>query len=320
MDNNGISRLSEEQLAVLNDELRAVFCSLKEKDQIFFASNFAPKDLPNVLTRKGEIMRRNKAKSEELERLVASFKENIPLPVSDDTAESVLMAAAGALGIGAAATAVATNNTGFYQGVRPSDLVEPLRIEFEDSKTTLSATGSPDALTATVFLRADTRLVPAMTMTLTAMNNGCEVTVNDLSAQGVLESIKSGGEKILDIAEKGFNLFRQNGRHLSPQDLITAASQTLESGAGLADSVRTLKLKDRAWKVIKQTAEAVEASYRDRLEKERQEQTEIELAWDRYNNCSNCGVSFAPEATLCRVCATGRPDKPLVVDPRLPDV
>jgi rubrerythrin len=90
----------------------------------------------------------------------------------------------------------------------------------------------------------------------------------------------------------------------------------MDGGANLADVVGNLRLKERAWKVIKTSAEAIEAAYRDRVEKERQARLLLEAAWDRYYNCPTCGVSFGPEDTVCRVCGTARPDKPVTADPR----
>ena len=92
----------------------------------------------------------------------------------------------------------------------------------------------------------------------------------------------------------------------------------LAQGASLADVAGNLKLKDRAWKVIKQTAEAIEANYQSEAAKIQQEISALEKAWDNYNNCPTCGVAFAPNDTECRVCGAGRPEKPTSPDPRQP--
>jgi len=315
METSALSQLSEEQLAVLNDELKAVYCSLTEADQKFFANTFKPKDLPTILSKKAEIMKRNQADQERVERLKTSLAQAAAASPTSETTNDILTAAAGTLGIGAAAVMVATDNTAFYQGVNPSDLVSPLRTEFQSDTTALTSTGSPNALTVTVLMISGSQRVPAMTINLTAKDDGTEVKVNDLSAQGVLEAIKSGGEKLLDIAGKGIHLLTHKSS-TSPEEILSSASQTLDSGADLAEVMHNLKLKDRAWKVIKQTAESIEENYRDQKEKELQARLALEKAWDNYYNCPTCGVSFDVEETLCHVCGTGRPDKPMKADPR----
>jgi hypothetical protein len=76
MDNNVLSlKLSAEKLAALTDEQKAIFCMLDEKDQEFFSLNFGPKDLPAVLMKKGEIVKRNQANREKLETIKASMAE-----------------------------------------------------------------------------------------------------------------------------------------------------------------------------------------------------------------------------------------------------
>lgn len=309
MDESALAILTPEQLAALDAAQKAIFCTLDESDQDFFAKTFSPKDLPGALMRKAEIMKREKSKREKMAELEAVFAKQDSAVPGGATGDDILAGAAAALGVGGAAVAVATDNTAFFQGVRPADLIPPLSTEFQTDRTGVSTSGGPDALQLTVFLGQ----VPAMTINLTAVENGCEVKVNDLSTRGVVETLKAGGEKLLGLAEKGLDLLRGDK---SAGDLLSGASQTLSEGAGLAESISDLKLKERAWKVIKQTAEAVEAAYLDQLEKERQARALLERAWDNHFNCPTCGVAFGGDDISCRVCGSGRPEKPLVPDPR----
>lgn len=312
MDNPALSKLTAEQLAALDDEQKAVFCMLVESDQDFFARTFNPKDLPLALARKAEIIKRYQADRERLEKIRADFARTAEIPPGEDKAGEILAGAAAALGLGTAAAVAITDNTAFYQGVQPFDLIPPLRTEFEGTRTAFASSGSPEALTATIFLLGEGGRIPAMTINLTRVENGCEVKVNDLSSRSVVEVLKEGGEKLIDLAQKGVGLLR--GRGIG--ETLSQADEALDSGAGLADVVHTLRLKERAWQVIRITAEAIETAYRDQRQKERRERAALEAAWDGYYNCPGCGVSFAPEETVCRVCATARPEKPLTPDPR----
>lgn len=318
MDTNALSKLSAEQLEVLNDELKAVFCSLAETDQVFFAKTFKPKDLPIVLARKAEIMKRDQAARQQLDELEKALTQAEAEAPAEGGVGDVLAAAAGAVGVGAAAVAVATDNTAFYQGVKPSDLVEPLRTEFQTGNTITGVSGSPEALIFTVYLSSQrtAQRTAAMNINLTAMNNGTEVKVNELTSQGILQTIKDGGEKLLDLAGKGLSLLRRGKSGENPEELLSDANQTLQGGASLAESVHNLKLKERAWKVIRQAAEAIEANYRDQVEQERKARDVLEQAWDQFYNCPTCGVTFGEEENECRVCGSARPEKPVIPDPR----
>ncbi len=317
MDETALAKLSAEQIAALSDEHKAVFCMLVPADQDFFAGHFTPADLPTALARKGEILKRSKSERERMEKLKAFFAQSVEAhPPENDNAEGTLTAAAmGVLGVGGAVAAV-TDNTARYRGVSPADLVAPLRAEFGGGRTRIDFSGPPEALTGTVALVGSGGAVPAMTVILSAVEGGVEVKVNDLTTRGLIESLKEGGKAILDAAGKGLDLLKVGKRGGSPEDLISTAQETLSGGAGLAEAAGGLKLKERAWKAIRAAAESLEAAASSRLEEERKAQAALEAAWDRYTACPTCGVSFAPEDTLCRVCGTARPEKPLKPDPR----
>jgi hypothetical protein len=314
MDETALSRLSAEQLAGLNDELKAVYCLLVPTDQEFFANAFKPADLPTALARKAEILKRSQAQRERLVQLQADFAQNASAhPPVDDKVEGLVAAAAGVLGVGAAAAVVASDNTAHYRGVRPQDLVEPLRAEFGGGNTMIQFSGQADALVGAVSLTGSAGPVAAMTLNLSAVNDGLDVKVNDLTTRGVLETVKEGGKKLLDAAGDVVDLITRGQRgQVSPGDLIGA----VEQGASLAETASALKLKERAWKVIRQAAESVEAVYLSRLDQERTARFALEKAWDHYNNCPTCGVAFGAEDKQCRVCSSARPEAPLKPDPR----
>ncbi len=313
MDETGINKLSADQLAALNDEQKAIFSLLVPSDQNFFAATFKPADLPVVLERKGEIMRRNQESRERLEQLKAAMAQNAAAlpPVAGEGLGNAL-GMAGALGLGAAA-AVASDNTAHYRGVQPVDLAPALRSEFGSGNTTISFSGAEDALLASVGILTDRGAVTAMTVQLTSRDDGTEVRVNDLTRQGVLETVKEGAKNLVGLAGQGLSLL--TGRK-DPARIYNAAKQAVENGSDLAEAAGNFKLKERAWKVIKATAESLEKAHMSRVKEEREARERLEKAWDSYYNCPNCGVSFADVDLTCRVCGTDRPDQPVKPDPR----
>jgi len=313
MDDTVFSKLSAEQLAALNDEQKAIYSLLVPTDQNFFAATFKPADLPTVLERKGEIMRRNQESRARLEQIKAAMSQSAAAlpPVSGEGLGGAL-GRAGALGLGAAA-AVASDNTAHYRGVRPVDLVPALRSEFGSGSTSISFSGPEDALLGSVGILTDRGPVTAMTVQLTSRDDGTEVRVNDLTRQGVLEAVKEGAKNLVGLAGQGLSLL--TGRK-DPVRIYNAAKQALEDGSDLAEVVGNLKLKERAWKVIKAAAESLEKAHMSRVKEEREARERLEKAWDAYYNCPNCGVSFADTDANCRVCGTDRPDQPVKLDPR----
>ena len=315
MDENALSKLSAEQASKLDDALKAVFCALSPADQDFFAQNFKPADLPVVLTRKGEILQRNQAERERMEKLRASIAEveNKAHPPLDDHSGDVLGAVAGAVGLGAVAGLVAADNTSHYRGVTPQDLVAPLRAEFDAGPTAASFAGRPESLVGTIALRGPSGPVPALTINLDVAGGGLDVKVNDLTSQGLIETVRQGGMKLIGAAGAGLELLahaRFGG--LGANDV----ARLLQSGSSLAEVASTLQLKERAWKVIRSSAESVEGGFLARQEEERKAAALLEKAWDDYNNCPTCGVAFGESEKECRVCGTARPAAPVRPDPR----
>ncbi len=307
--------LSADQLAALDADLIAFFGQLSPADREFFTAHFSAKDLPAALTRKRDLVQHNTVRRERDARIRAEVDAKAAEAAVQSEDDDLLSAAAAVLGIGAAAAGSAiSGNTGFYRGVKPSDLVEPLRVEFNSAQTVAAAGGPLDALNVTVFLLGQFDRVAAMTINLIAKDDGTDVKVNDLSTRGVLAVVRAGGAKLLNVAGQGLRLL--SGR-LSPAEAIDAAGKTLASSTDLAEAVSNLQLKERAWKVIRQTAEAIEAAYKDQLKKDQETRALLEGAWNRYHNCPTCGVAFGDEDATCRVCGTARPEKPLKPDPRL---
>jgi hypothetical protein len=318
MELDSLSKLSAEQLAGINDEQKVIFCAMSSADQDFFAKTYKPKDLPTVLTRKGEIIKRNQTIREQMENIQKKLAETaIAVPEGNSKVEDVLTAAAGAVGIGAVAAAVASDNTAFWRGVKPEDLIAPLRTEFNNDNTQVKFDGNPNALTSTIALLTDSGSVPALTVNLSAVRDGTEVKLSDLTSQGTIETLKEGGQKLLSIAGSALKVLnRSKNFGSSPEDLLSSASNTLSQGADLAEVAGNLKIKDRAWKVLRQTADTIEKNYLSELEKARQARFALEKAWNDYYNCATCGVAFDTNDTICRLCGSGRPEKPMNPDPR----
>lgn len=320
-DLSKLSRLSADQQAACNDELKAVFALLDESDQKFFAETFSVRDLPRALERKAEIIKHNRNNRERLEKLKALLAEAAARPddalVSGQGGEDLITSMVAAVGIGAVTYAVATDNTAHWSGVQPRDLVAPLEAEFGDKEMTdVEFEGRPDALEGTVFLVSGNRFVPALTIHLVRKEDGVEVKVGDLTSQGMLETLRGGGEKLFNLALKGLNLWTRKGRGMAPTDLVGMAGSAFQDSTHLAEIAGNLKLKDRAWNVIRNSADAVEKAYRDRQYELREARVALEQAWDGYINCPSCSVPFGDDDLKCRVCGTSRPERPVRPDPR----
>jgi hypothetical protein len=315
IDLSKLSQLNAEQQSALNDDQKATYCMLAPSDQRFFAETFSPKDLPLALTRKSEILQRDQKNQERFQVIraqLAQAAEATPPAAGEDT----LQALAAAAGIGAAAVAVATDNTAHWAGVKPSDLAAPLEAEFGDKETTdINIENTSGSSEATIFLVSDGKYVPALTVFLTSAQDGVEVKMSDLTSQGMLSTIKDGGERLLSLARKGFLLWARRGRGAAP-DMIDMAGSAFSDTTHIAELAGNLKIKDRAWKVIRDSANNIEKSYQDHLRQEREARAALEQAWDNYYNCPTCAVPFSETDSVCRVCGTARPTAPQRPDPR----
>jgi hypothetical protein len=317
-----LALLTAEQQAALSDEQKAVFAILDEKDQKFFAGTFTPKDLPKALDRKAEILKHNRASRDRLDKLKTVLAEVAQAPTSQPAGggntDDIIGSVAAAVGLGAAAAVVATDNTAFWAGLNPADLKAPLQVEFGDKELTdVEFAGSPNALEATVFLVTGRRFVPALIINMVRRSDGVEVKMGDLTSQGMLETIKGGGEKLFQLAMKGVSLWTRKGRGVAPTDLVGMANSAFNDTTSLAQIAGNLRLKERAWSAIRTTADGIEKAYRDRQAKEQAARMALEREWDAYYNCPTCAVSFQEGDEKCRVCGTDRPDQPARPDPRL---
>ncbi len=324
-DLTALSQLSEEQRAALSDDLRAIYCILSPADRAFFAETFSARDLPKALTHKGEILSNNQANRDKLQRLKNRLHESdqalaSPAPgqpgLPNQKTDDIFNAVAAAVGLGAAGAMIATDNSAHWQGLFPRDLIPALNTEFQNkAQTDIEFEGSETALEGTVYVAASNRFVPALTIHLTRVQNGLDVKMGDLTSSGVLETIRGGGDKLLRLAQKGLILWGNRGRG-NPADLIGMANSALSDGTDLAEVAGNLRLKERAWGVIKSSAEALEKAYQDKLTQEREARYALESAWDHYYTCPTCAVPFQAGDTTCRVCATARPTQPVKPDPR----
>lgn len=123
MDQQTFSNLSAEKMAVLDDEQKAIFSMLNEKDQLFFFEQFfREKDLPLALDKKGEILKRNKASRESWKKSPQPSMRLWPAIPDHKQSDDILSAVTAAIRGGAAAAAVATEFI-LLAGVKPYDLI-----------------------------------------------------------------------------------------------------------------------------------------------------------------------------------------------------
>ncbi len=316
------NQLSAEQLSSLNDEQKAIYQILDTKDKQFFANTFSAKDLPGALSRKGEIIKRNKAQYQKLLALQTRFAQ--VTPVEDNGTGnagdlgSIVAGAAASVGIGVAAKAVSTDGTASWKGVPPRYVADALETAFDDGNTTdIEVEGNEDDLTATIYLRpADgSRYVPALTISLIFVNESLNVKMGDLTQETWLETARQGGQKLLELAQKGLWLWARRRSIFSPEAMDLAQS-AVDSAFDAAQTARDLKIQERAWKIIKDTADEREKAYLIEEQREEQKRRDLEKAWDDYRKCPRCGEVFAEADTLCRICGRGRNSPPSQSDPR----
>ncbi len=316
------SPLSVEQVAALGDEHKAVFQLLTAKDRSFFAQTFSEKDLPAALERKAEIMKRNQTQRQKIGEVMASLAQvqtEADFPAAGGMRLGEIAAgAAAAVGIGAVAASVSTDGNATWKGVPPRLLANALEQAFDNGETTdVEVEGSEDNLLATVFLRPPdgSRYVPAITVSLHRVEEIIQVKVGDLTSETFLEAAKHGGQRLLELAGKGLNLWLRR-RGVFSAEAVDLAQSALNSAFDAAQVARDLNLKDRVWQVIKETADAREKAWQIEAERERQLRQDLIDAWEAYNKCPRCGEPFRQQEDVCHICGRGRNVAPTQPDPR----
>lgn len=314
MENDALNKLSAAHLEQLNDQQKAAFVMMDEKDQDFFASNFKPGEIATVINRKIEILQRNKAKQARMEQIQASMAKaaaEVPSSPAMDDLSGVL----GAVGLGAGvlAGAAISNDTAHWRGVKQDDLINALRAEFANhSETSVTTSGTPNALTTSILLATDKGPVPAVTIQMTTVDDGTEVKVSDLSAESLGDTLTKGGKKIINLAADGLKLLGKKSflGGVSADEVLGTASHALDESSGLGELAGRLKIKERAWKAMKAAADSIEKNYLTELEKKRQEQHKTEAELRYYATCEFCGKTFGEDDIVCTGCGQARPPKP----------
>ncbi len=318
------SLLSAGQLAALDEAQKAVYQMLDEKDRRFFAQTFTSADLPGALARKGEILQR----SEVLRKRLAALQERLAERGAQSAAVSspsgaaaigeLAAGAAAAFGIGAAAHAVATDGSAAWKGVPPRLVANAIERTFDNNETTdVEVEGSEENLIATIYLRPPdgSRYVPAITVLLSQSGENLEVKVSDLTSETWLETARQGGQRLLELAQKGLGLWLRR-KNIFSMEGIDLAQSTLDSAFDATQAVKDLNLNERVWQVIKEIADEREKIYKDEKERERRARQDLIDAWDDYERCPRCSEPFGADETVCHICGRGRNAAPTQSDPR----
>jgi hypothetical protein len=314
------SPLSPEQLEVLNDNQKELFLQLDPKDRKFYADNFSPGSIGKALDRKGEILQsraRLAAFDQKVnENYISSLGNGDATP--EITAGDVAMGAAGAagmIGVGVLARQIAPEGKASWRGVAPRDLVEPLVNAFARQEKTdirFEAPSEQGVQQATILLRTSKGLVPGLIIVLAPLEESTQVQIGQLTSESVMQALKEGGLKLLDLLQDGLRLKRRGGL----DDLLVLAGRAVDEGVDIAQLVKDLDLEDRAWEVIKNAADPIQVIYDKKMAIENEARLKLEMLWDDYYSCPKCRVEFGADDVECRVCGTARPEKPEQPDPR----
>jgi hypothetical protein len=320
MSEQDYSPLSDDQIAALGDEQKVIFAQLDPKDRQFYADNFSPDSLGKALERKWEILQ-SRARLTAFDQKV---KENLtagigePADRADLSAGDVAVGAAGvagAVGIGVLAKQIAPEGVATWRGVAPRDLVDPLVSAFarqENTDVRFEPPGAQGTQHATILMRTPKGLVPGLTIVMAPLEEGTQVQISKLSSESVMQTLKEGGLKLIDLVQDGLRAKRR--RDLG--DLLDLAGRAVDEGVDIAQIVKDLDLEDEAWKVIKEAADPLQVIYDERMAIEKEERLKLEMLWDDYYSCPKCRVTFGAEDVECRVCGSERPAQPEEVDPR----
>ena len=222
---------------------------------------------------------------------------------------------AGAVGVGLLASKIAPEGKADWRGVEPHDLVNPLVETFarqEHTDIRFSPTGEEGVRQAIVLLRTPEGLVPGLTIILTPLQNGTEVQISKLTSEGMMQTLKEGGLKLLDLLSDGL----RRRRSANPADWVDMAGRVIDSGVDIAQMAKDLDLEDKAWEAIKNTADPIQAIYDEQMAIEQGIRLKLEASWNDYYLCPKCSVEFGADDSECRVCGAERPPMPKRPDPR----
>ena len=315
-----LSMLSAEQQAALTEAQKQIFGQLDEKDRQFFARNFSPASLGKALERKWETIQSNARLAEFDKRVSQNLTGQASAPTETpglNAGDLAIGAAgvAGVVGIGILAKKIAPEGKATWRGVRPRDLVDPLIKTFARQEKTDIRFDAPNAegvLHGSVLLRTPNSMVPGLDIVLTPLSDTTEVSITKLKSESVMETVKEGGQKLLDLVQDGFRLGKQGGA----ENLFDLAGKVVNQGMDIAQTVKDLNLEDKAWEAIKTAGDPLQTIYDEKMTAENERRLQIEMAWDDYYTCPKCRVSFGADDTECRVCGAARPAKPDQPNPR----
>lgn len=318
-----LSPLSDEQIEGLAENQKQIFLQLDEADRRFFADNFTAQSLGKALDRRWETLQSRARLAEFDNRLKESLLSDSPRQSAQPSLSGGDLAVgaaglAGAVGIGALASQIAPSGKASWRGVQPGDLVEPLAAVFARQEKTDMQFETPTeegVLHGAVYIRTAHGLIPGLTLTLTPIGESTEVYISKVSSESIMEAIKHGSQKLLDLIKDGLILSTRRG---GVGNLFDLAGSMVNSGVDIARIVKDLDLEDKAWEVVQRAAEPLQKIYDERKALENAARARLEKAWDDYYHCPRCSVSFGADDTECRVCGTARPEKPALPDPRLP--
>jgi hypothetical protein len=319
--NIDLSPLSSEQIDSLSQAQKDIFLALDEKDRQFFAKNFSAENLGKALERKWETIQsrsRITAFDDRLKESLLAKSQSATTQQGLTTGDLAMGAAglAGVVGVGVLASQIAPLGKASWRGVKPDDLVSPLAKTFAHQEKTdlqFEPPNSEGVLHGAVYLRTPEGLIPGLTIALTPLAESTEVHISKVSSEGVLEAVKDGGQKLLDLIQDGFRLSK-NRQDMG--NLFEMAGRVLHNGVDIAKTVKDLNLEDKAWETIQHAAEPIQKIYDEEMAAEKARLLKLEIAWDDYYNCPKCRVAFSSGDLGCRVCGTARPDRPSEADPR----
>jgi hypothetical protein len=314
------SPLTTEQLAALSEAHKQIFLGLGAKDRQFYAASFSPESLGKALDRKGALIqsraRLNAFNQKVKQDMLSAASQTAPEPTL--TGGEIAIGAAGlagVVGIGALASQIAPQGKATWRGVEPGDLVVPLVNSFarqENTDIRFEPPTDEGNQQGIILLRTPRGLVPGLTILLTPLQGATQVQISKLSSEGILEMLKEGGLKLIDLVQYGLRRKRSN-----PAGWLDMAGRAIEEGVDIAQMVNDLDLEDKAWEVIKNAADPLQAIYDEMMVIKKEQRLKLEAIWDDYYSCPKCRVEFGAEDTECRVCGSERPAMPDQPDPRL---